>query len=270
MTASPRFWFAAALAGAALLAPSATVAQAPPPPGYLGPRVQAAPDVPPPAIPADSRQDRIEELERLLQSATAENERLQFELRQAQREAQRLQGMVNDLSAAQDAQEAAAPQRESRAAPSDPYARAGGELGTLPASAAPPPPPPLSSADAYARAREFLVGGQQRAAEEAFGAFLQAYPDAPEAPEARYWHAFTLLARGANEEAAAEFLDYLQRHQNGPRAAESMVSLGVALKAMGRDQQACAAFADVPRRYPRSSASIRDRAVREARAAGCR
>ena len=55
--------------------------------------------LPPPAYgQADVRQDRIEELENQLREATAENERLQFELIQAQRETQRLRGMVGELA----------------------------------------------------------------------------------------------------------------------------------------------------------------------------
>ncbi|MEQ1619505.1 MAG: hypothetical protein ABL883_14315, partial [Terricaulis sp.] len=48
---------------------------------------------------ADTRQDRIEELEGQLRDATAENERLQYELLQAQREVRRLGGIVSELTA---------------------------------------------------------------------------------------------------------------------------------------------------------------------------
>ncbi|MGE0830200.1 MAG: hypothetical protein AB7O04_12725, partial [Hyphomonadaceae bacterium] len=57
------------------------------------------------ALSAGERQDRIEEMERQLQAATEENDRLQHQLSQAQAEIRRLQGMVGDLSAVRDARD---------------------------------------------------------------------------------------------------------------------------------------------------------------------
>src|SRR5262245_4368989 len=58
--------------------------------------------LPPPGATtaADLEQNRVESLERQLREATAENERLQFQLRQAQREIARLQQVTGDLAAA--------------------------------------------------------------------------------------------------------------------------------------------------------------------------
>src|SRR5690606_37962856 len=76
---------AACLAAAGLLFASAATAQT---------------RLPPPTQPvtADARQDRIEDRERQLREQTAENERLQFELNQAQREFSRLRGIVGELA----------------------------------------------------------------------------------------------------------------------------------------------------------------------------
>ena len=69
--------------------------------------------LPPPAFgQADSRQDRIEELEGQLRDATAENERLQNQLTQAQREVQRLRGMVGELSSVNQSLQTAPPAQE--------------------------------------------------------------------------------------------------------------------------------------------------------------
>src|SRR5690606_8284739 len=55
--------------------------------------------LPPPTFgQADARQDRIEELETQLREATAENERLQYEIVQRDREITRLRGMVGELA----------------------------------------------------------------------------------------------------------------------------------------------------------------------------
>jgi TolA-binding protein len=60
-------------------------------PGFFLPRqLLAQTPLPPPAYgQADARQDRIEELENQLREATAENERLQFEVIQRDREINR-------------------------------------------------------------------------------------------------------------------------------------------------------------------------------------
>ncbi len=227
--------------------------------------------LPPPAVfgQADTRQDRIEELESQLREATAENERMQFELIQARREVSRLQAMVGDLSAANSAIPAepaatAAPAPAPTTPSVSPTAQQQGSLGTLPGVALPAEPGP-----AYSFARELLLNGRYADAEVAFAQFIEQHPSADTAPDARYWHAFTLLARSNYQGAAAGFLDYLQRYASGPRAPEALVRLGMALVGLDRDREACAAFRDLPRRYPRASQSVRDLATRESRALSC-
>jgi tol-pal system protein YbgF len=224
--------------------------------------------LPPPAYgQADARQDRIEELEGQLRESTAENERLQFELLQAQREIQRLRGMVGELAGVN--QSLATPPAEPEA-PTPPSGgnsaspRTQGTLGTLPASQL-----PGDAGAAYSRARELLVNGQYAEAEVAFSQFLQAFPDAETAADARFWFAFTLLARNNYADAAANFVQYLQNNPNGPRAPEAQVRLGMALAGMGQQRQACGAFSNLSRRYPNAPRNVRDLAAREARAANC-
>ncbi len=221
-----------------------------------------------------ARQDRIEELERQLIEATAENERLQRDLAASQREVGRLQTIVNDLAAVRDA--VAPVQVAPPAAPTTPgtpaQQRAQGTLGELPAGASPPPPAATSAAsagEAYSRARTLLNNGRLAEADAAFAEFLRDYPTAETAPDGRFWHAFTLLARNNYQPAAAGFLDYLNRYPNGPRAPEALVRLGMALGGLERGRDACAAFRDLPRRYPRAAQTVRDLAARESRAMAC-
>jgi tol-pal system protein YbgF len=236
---------------------------------------------PPAALTPAQRQDRVEELERLLQQATDENDRLQHQLRQAQAEVRRLQTMVSDLAAVRDARDeietqsnesrtparAPAPARgqQSQADSTLPPTRAAqGSLGTLPASDLPNDP-----GVAYQQARELLLNGQTRQAEEAFGDFLARFGEDRNAPEARYWLSFTLLAREAHQEAVTGFADYLRRYPRGQRAADALFRLGVALKGLGRSQQACQAFAELPSRFPQSPRSLRDQATRERNGMRC-
>jgi tol-pal system protein YbgF len=237
---------------------------------------------PPGALTPTQRQDRVEELERLLQQATDENERLQHQLRQAQAEVRRLQSMVSDLAAVRDARDeiesgasesrpsaqpppAPARERQSQRAPPPSAPPQQGSLGTLSASDLPNDP-----AVAYQQARELLLNGQTRQAEQAFSDFLARHANDSHAPEARYWHSFVLLARDAHQEAADGFVAYLRNNPRGQRAADALFRLGVALKGLGRNQQACQAFTDLPTRYPQAARSLRDQAVRERTALRCR
>lgn len=238
------------------------------------------------ALSAGERQDRIEEMERQLQAATEENDRLQHQLSQAQAEIRRLQGMVGDLSAVRDARDEIESQgqqsggqqgggagaRDQRSQTTTPQqqaqSRAQGELGTLSARevAAVQTEDPAAT---YQRAREFLVNGQIRQSEAAFADFLERHGDDPNAAEARYWHSFTLLARDAHGEAASGFVEYLRRYPRGQRAPDALVRLGVALKGLGRNEQACQAFRDLPTRYPNASQTLRTMATNESRALNC-
>lgn len=253
--------FAATLAAAGFLVASATAQTPLPPPSYGG---------------ADVRQDRIEELEAQLREATAENERLQFELNQAQREVRRLNSMVGELAGVNQSlaegqtEDAAAPQQTPSA--QTPREAATGTLGTIPADAA-----PVDPGEEYRRAHNLLIDGNYAEAEAAFGQFLQAHPTSESAGEARFWFAYTLLARNNYRDAAANFVQYLQGTPNGPRAPEAQVRLGMALAGLGHDgvndendmRQACGAFASLARRYPNAPRNIRDLAAREAQAANC-
>lgn len=245
--------------------------------------------LPPPAAStsADARQDRIEELEAQLRDAEARNEELQRQLNEATRNANRLQGLVDEavgvnrslqegLTAPADGQQPAATTPRSGgsadAAPSglnDAQRAATGNLGAVSASRVDTATPVMDPADAYSRARELLVNGQYAEAEVAFDDFLQRYPQANTAADARFWFAFTQLARNNYQDAAANFLRYLQDTPQGPRAPEAQVRLGMALAGMEQRQQACAAFGSLARRYPNAPRNIRDLAARESRAAQC-
>jgi tol-pal system protein YbgF len=232
-----------------------------------------------PLAGADQRQDRVEDLERQLREATAENERLEYRLQQAQREITRLRGMVGDLAGVNQSLSEAPPQLEGGAtpptgggstppptqptpAPAPPQTT--GSLGTLPADAL-----PGDAGVAYGRARQLLVNGQLAEAEAAFDQFLRTFPDAETAADARFWFAYTLLARNNYRDAAASFVQYLQAAPNGPRAPEAQVRLGMALVGMGDQTRGCGAFSSLARRYPSAPRNVRDLAAREARVANC-
>ena len=274
----------AAMAGFAFTLPASAQTRLPPPVQYA---------------PADARQDRIEELESQLRDATAENERVQYQLLQANREITRLRGMVGEMAAVNDSAvqaletpEGAAPQpdaaggapltapRADAGASAQPVGatnsaqtRATGTLGSLSESQLPAPSMPIrDAADDYSGARGLLNNGQLAEAEIAFQQFLTRHEEDAEPAmlaDARYWLAFTYLARNNYADAAANFVNYLQANGNGPQAPEAQVRLGMALAGMGQQRQACGAFSQLTRRYPNAPARVRNLATREAQAAQC-
>lgn len=270
-----------ALAAAALLAmpASGAVAQAPAP--------VLTPD--PVAAEAASRQDRIEELEFLVTQTTAENERLQMALRVARQDVARLQRLVSEMAEANQAlqQSVSAPPGED--APAAGYGAppsqddriaearnaATGVLGVIPADAPVPAPSaldPEAAAAAFRGARELLFAAPLPDAEAAFADYLQRFPSAEDAPDARYWLAFTMLGQGEYQNAATAFADYLQMHKDdpGPRnqAAAALLRLGISLAGMGMRADACLAFRDSAA-HPRASQTTRSQAAQEQRRNGC-
>jgi len=244
--------------------------------------------LPPPAYGnADARQDRLEELERQVREQTAENERLQYQLNQAQREITRLRAMVGELAgvnqslssdpnaAATGGTTPATPPRAPQGAPlegglNEAQQRATGTLGTMPANTPIPSAPAAADpSEVYRNAQRLLIDANYSEAEVAFADFLERYPTHAQAADARYWFAFTLLARHNYQNAAANFVQYLQRAPQGPRAPEAQVRLGMALIGMGQKAQGCGAFSQLTRRYPNAPRNVRDLAAREARAAEC-
>jgi tol-pal system protein YbgF len=237
---------------------------------------------------ADAQQDRIEELQSQLAAATAQNESLQHQLSDAQRENQRLQAMVGNLASVnQDLSSGnAAPspspagqnqvgqnQGQTQGAPnaSSPGPGGGelsggpapqGQLGTLPASVA--PPAPVDPGDLYSQALDQLKNGQYAEAESELADLLQNYPHANVANDARFWYAFTLLARHNDHDAAQNFIQFLHDAPNAARAPEAQVRLGMAFAEMGQTQQACTFYTNLPQRYPHAPRDIRALAVNEA------
>jgi tol-pal system protein YbgF len=240
---------------------------------------------------ADEQQSRIEDLQAQLAAATAENESLQHQLLNSQREVARLQAMVGTLAQAnqdianglqQDQAGGAAPPQQDSTKPPAPTplqpdggtsggsaSLSGGplpqgQLGTLPASQTPDP------GDLYSQAQDLLRNGQYAQAEVAFADLLEHFPNANIANDARFWYAFTLLARHNDQDAARNFIQFLHDAPNAPRAPEAQVRLGMAFAEMGQTQQACTFYTNLPQRYPRAPANIRALAQSEAARNHCR
>lgn len=216
-----------------------------------------------PADPATIRlQERVEQIEQQLRDTTGEIERLRFDLSKAQQDLARVNKTLDDVLAGQGG-----------AVPGSLGAYAPGPAAA-PASAPAPVaantrPAGVDAEAAYKGAQALLLSGDYPAAESAFRAFIKEYPKASQLPEARYWLGQTLLAQGSNSEAAKQFLDVVKLHGSSQRAPDAFARLGLALRGMGNVKEACLTFKDLPQRFPNAAQSIKDFAIREAKAAAC-
>jgi tol-pal system protein YbgF len=223
---------------------------------------QSVTSAPPPSENLTRMQARIDELESRLAEVTAEGERASIELRRAKAENARLQRLLDDALAAQQAAPSQEGAPSQRSAP--PASRSGSPGGAPGASAEAGP------AAAFRDARRLLDATRWPEAETALTTFLRDYADSAEAPEARYFLGRTQIVLGRHGDAAATFLELLRKSPSSPRAPDAWVRLGMSLKGIGETAQACATFRDLPIKYPNATAAVRQLAQNEARAAQCR
>lgn len=201
-------------------------------------------------------QERVGELERLLQQSTGENERLAIELRRARNENSRLQRQLSEAQGMTQTPEGGA------VPPVAPV----GQLGTLPSNAA----PQIDPAQQLREATRYLQQSRFAEAEAAFTAYVQANPQSPDTQEARYFIGRTQYAQRRFTDAADTLLKFIGDYPTAVRAPDAWVTLGLAFKGMEKTDQACSVFRDLPVKYPRASAAARNLAITEARAANCR
>ena len=142
------------------------------------------------------------------------------------------------------------------------------------AEAAPPAPPSpaeakASAAEAFSSARELMLSGDYDSAQSAFAAYVQAYPESPRTPEARYWWGKTLSAKGDHARAASAYLGAIRSWPKTSWAPDAVVELSRSLVALKKPDDACAALAALPRHYPKAPPAITHRAEAVGREAKC-
>jgi tol-pal system protein YbgF len=159
------------------------------------------------------------------------------------------------------------------------------EVAQLKAQAAAPPPAPAaeaapaappspaeakaSAADAFSKARELMLSGDYDAAESAFSAYVQTYPDSARTPEARYWWGKTLTAKGDHARAASAYLAAIRNWPKTSWAPDAVVELSRSLVALKKPDDACAALAALPKHYPKPPPAVARRAEAVGREAKC-
>jgi len=201
--------------------------------------------------------DRLGDMEKSLTRINGALESTAFELRQAKQANTDLQAQVKALND----RLAAAEQQQAPAAP----APAAGESGPAPAEAA----LKASAADAFTQAREQMLSGDYDGAESAFSAYVQAYPNTPRAPEARYWWGKTLSARGADAQAAQAYIGAIRGWPKTAWAPDAVAELARTMVALKKPQDAGAILSELTKRYPKAPAAVTAKAAATAKQAKC-
>lgn len=121
----------------------------------------------------------------------------------------------------------------------------------------------------YDQAYNYAVNGQYSAAENAFRAFLETYPDDRLAANAQYWLGESLLAQKQYREAADAFLKTYTDHPGSDKSPDSLLKLGLALNGLGEKDAACATFSELLSKYPNAAPAVLDQARDEQRRGQC-
>jgi tol-pal system protein YbgF len=122
---------------------------------------------------------------------------------------------------------------------------------------------------AFADARKLMLGGDYDGAEAAFHDYVQAYPDAPKTPEARYWWGKTLSVKGAHAQAATAYIGAIRGWPATSWAPDAVVELARELVALKKAPDACEALAELPKHYAKATASVKARAEKVKTQAKC-
>jgi tol-pal system protein YbgF len=135
---------------------------------------------------------------------------------------------------------------------------------------APGTPTALSGSprDGYDLAYGYVLTGDYELAERSFRDWLAAFPDDPQAVDARFWLGEAHLQQGEYREAANAFLAVYKSGQ-ATKGPDSLLKLGMSLAALGEKDAACATFGEVERKYPDASAALMSRVNGEEDRAGC-
>jgi len=202
--------------------------------------------------------NRIGDLEQSLTRINGQLETAAYGVDQLRKANADLQGQVKALSDQLTAMQAQAQAQPQPAAPAA-------------AAAAEPTPAPAKggAAEDFARARQLMLSGDYAAAEAAFEAYVEAYPDGARTPEARYWWGKTLAARGDQARAASAYVAAIRGWPKTSWAPDAVVEVARSLTALKKPQDACAILSELPKRYPKASAAVTARAEATAKQAKC-
>lgn len=251
-----------------------------------------APSAPPSSLPSDLAtriEVRLSQLEGELRRLTGQVEQANYSAGQV---GSRLDRAVADIEfrLKELEQRNASPVAPTQGTPTPPPAAppqgAAGptSLGTIPLAdlKAVPPTPPAARPAPEKPAAQFKTSKEQyehafkllhsdyAAAEQAFRAFLETWPDDPLAGNAQYWLGESHYVRNEFDKAAVVFLKGYQKYGKSPKAPDSLLKLGLSLAALGQQKEACAAFGRLSSEYPDAADQVKRKLEAERQKLHCR
>lgn len=205
--------------------------------------------------------ERVSDLEQTLTRLNGQNEATNFELTKAQRAAAEQKARAESLE-----QRLAAVERTL----ADLQAAASAQTATPLAGDVPPPPaPPADPAVAFKQAKDLLLAGDYANAEQAFGAYVNNYPDTARAAEARYWLGETQFVREAYTDAAGNYIGAIRGWPQTTWAPDATLKLARSMVALKKTAEACRTLDELAKRYPKAPAQVNSRAASTRVAAKC-
>ncbi len=128
-------------------------------------------------------------------------------------------------------------------------------LGALPAH---PDPDDLTQAASAPKdgplldARKAIDREDWDEAADKFRAFLDGHPNAPQAPEARFWAGFCLVKLDENEEAVEMLQPFTDALAGDKWADDALLQIGKAYRSLGKESDALASWKRHLEKYPQS------------------
>ena len=115
------------------------------------------------------------------------------------------------------------------------------------------PRDPQAERNAYDAAFQLLREGRYEEAADAFGSFLEKFPDGPYADNAQYWLGEARYVTRNFEPALAAFRSVLEQHPGSAKVPDARLKLGYTLYEMGRYQEARQVLQGVIDKHPDSA-----------------
>lgn len=113
------------------------------------------------------------------------------------------------------------------------------------------------------RARQF------ERAQQAFSAYLKAWPNDPDAGQAKYYLGESHFWQKDYYRAADSYLEAHNNYPEAKTAPDNLLALGLALAGLNQREVACATYAEVLRQYPESEPRLGKRVRDEQAATRC-
>ena len=121
----------------------------------------------------------------------------------------------------------------------------------------------------YRNSYEFMLSGDYPTAEAGFRDHVNRFPADPKTADARYWLGESMLAQRKYRDAAEVFLQSNRDYPSATKAPDMLLKLGVSLNKLNQHEVACATFKEVAKRYPKSSAALKQKLKQEQALAAC-